>query len=59
MGLIGFTAQVSAYVGPAAVGGIGALIGVVVAVFLSIAVIVALPIRILYRKRKMKKQNSE
>lgn len=55
--LFAFAAQVFAYVGPAAVGGIGAIIGVVIAVLLSVVVILALPIKILYRKMKMKKQD--
>jgi predicted RND superfamily exporter protein len=54
-----FATQAFAYVGPAAVGGIGALIGIVVAILLSVVVIVALPIKILYRKLKMKKQSDK
>lgn len=59
MVLATFAAQAYAYVGPAAVGGIGALIGVVVAILLSVVVILALPIKILYRKLKMKKRDDK
>ena len=57
--LVTFAAQAFAYVGPAAVGGIGAIIGVVIAILLSVVVILALPIKILYRKLKMKKQDDK
>ncbi len=49
-------AEAMAYVGPATIGGIGALVGVVVAVLITVGVIVVLPIRILYRKHKLKKK---
>ena len=54
-----FAVQALAYVGPAALGGIGALIGVIVAVLITIGVILVLPVRILYRKYKLRRMSAE